>query len=175
MKHDIERTCKDCENVDLIPLTRIEAVFELYDSGVIWETPCSNCGSTNCKRFGYLRPALDRELLDMWGNDLKLFFVDQDQELVLSKYDYFPMLLEAIDEERYPKTKIDILIGAVCILLYDNTVSSEEEYSKKENNEREDIAEKVRPELIKRKNRIIEAGDSIRGDIQEVVYPQIGI
>lgn len=66
------------------------------------------------------------------------------------------------------------MIEAICVLLYDNTVAPEE-YSEKENCERENIAEKVRSELIKRKNRIIEAGDSVMEYIQEIVYPQIGI
>lgn len=69
---------------------------------------------------------------------------------------------------------VGMLIEAICILLYDNTVSPEE-YSDKENRERESIVEKVRPELIKRKTRIVEAGDAVTYYIKEVVYPQIGI
>ena len=66
------------------------------------------------------------------------------------------------------------MIEAFCVLLYDNTVAPEE-YSEKENKERESIAKKVRPELLKRKNRIKEAENSIMEYIQEVVYPQIDI
>jgi hypothetical protein len=174
MEYKLTRTCKGCKNVDLTILTKIEAAFELYDSNVIWKTPCSKCGSENCESIGCNTPTLDKELLDIWGNDSELFLMEQDQELLLAEYDYFPMLLKAIDESKYLKTKINVLIEAICILLYDNIVAPEE-YSKKENKEREIIAKKVRPELIKRRNRIMEAGYSVMDYIQEIVYPQIGI
>lgn len=174
MEYKLIRTCKDCNNVDSFSLTRIEAAFELYDLNAIWKTPCSNCGSINCKSLAHHHPTLDKELLDMWGHNPELFLMEQDQELFLAEIEYFPMLLQAIDESKYLKSKIDILIEAVCVLLYDNTVAPEE-YSDKENQERENIAVKVRPELIKRKDRIIEAGDAVMDYIKEVVYPQIGI
>ena len=174
MEYKLTRTCKDCKNVDSIVLTKIEAAFELYDSSKIWKTPCSNCGSIKCESLGHHNPTLDKELLDLWGNDPELFLMEQDQELLLAEFDYFPMLLKAIDESKYPKPKIDILIEAVCILLYDNTVSPEE-YSETENRERQNIAQEVKPELIKRKDRIIEAGDSVMDYIKDLVYPQIEI
>ena len=132
------------------------------------------CGSDKAYSLQHAHPKLDKEILDIWGNDPKLFLMIQDEEIFLAEYDYFPMLLKAIDESKYPKSKIDVLIEAICVLLYDNTVAPEE-YSEKENRERESIAKKVRPELIKRKNRIIEAGDLVMEYIQEIVYPQIGI
>ncbi len=174
MEYKLTRTCKDCKNVDSFKLNKVESAFELYDSNAVWNTPCSNCSSLNCESLGHHHPTLDKELLDMWGNDPELFLMEQDQELLLAEYEYFSMLLEAIDESKYLDNKIDVLIEAVCVLLYDNTVSSDE-YSDKENNERVIIAKKVRPELILRKERILKAGDSVMGYIQEVVYPQIGI
>lgn len=174
MKYKLTRTCKDCKNVDSIELTKVESAFELYNSNTIWKSSCTNCGSTNCESLGHHHPTLDKELLDMWGNNPELFLMEQDQELLLAEYDYFTMLLEAIDESKYLDTKINVLIEAICVLLYDNTVSPDE-YSQKENNEREIIANKVRPELIKRKDKILNAGDSVMEYIQEIVYPQIGI
>lgn len=135
---------------------------------------CANCGSTKATSMSHDKPKIDKELLDIWGNNPDLYFMKQDQGLMMAIYDYFPMFLEAIDTSKYPKEKIDILIEAICVLLYDNTVFSEE-YSKKENKKREDLAKKIRPELIKRKNRIKEAGNTLWEYIQEVVYPQIGI
>ena len=174
MKYQLTRTCKDCKNIDLTEITKIEAAFELYDTKPIWKTPCSKCGVNNCSSIGHHKPIIDKELLDIWGNDLKLFFMPQDQELILAEYDYFPMLLTAIDEAKYLKPKINVLIEAICVLLYDNTVSPEE-YSEKENQERESLAEKIRPELERRKDRIIEAGENVWEYIRIIVYPQIGI
>jgi len=174
MGYKLTRTCRDCKHVDFMELTKVEAAFELYDSNKIWNTPCSHCGSMNCESLGHERPKLDRELLDLWGNDPGCFLMDQDEDLLLAEFEYFPMLIQAIDESKYLESKIKVLIEAVCVLLYDNTVSSEE-FTDKENEERERIAAKVRPELIKRKSRIVDAGDVVMDYIKEVVYPQIGI
>jgi len=57
------------------------------------------------------------------------------------------MLLKAIDEEKYLKRKINVLIEAICILLYDNIVSLDE-FSEQENIERKIIADKVIPILF---------------------------
>lgn len=174
MEYKLIRTCKACKHVDSIELTKVEAAFELYKSNKVWGRPCFNCGSIHFESQGHHHPNLDKELLDIWGNDPELFLMEQDQELVLAEYNYFQILLEAIDESKYLKSKIDVLIEAICILLYDNTVSPEE-YSEKENKARESIAEEVRPELIKRKNKIVDAGDAVMDYIKVVVYPQIGI
>jgi hypothetical protein len=152
----------------------MEAAFELYDSSKIWKTKCTKCSSTKCYSLQHAHPKLDNEILDIWGHDPNLFLMIQDEELFLADYDYFSMILNAIDESKYPKRKIDVLIESICILLYDNTAAPEE-YSKKENDEREQMAKRIRPELIKRRSRIIDAGDAVMDYIQEVVYPQIGI
>jgi len=110
----------------------------------------------------------------MWGNDRELRFLDQDEELMLAEFEYLPMLLNAIDDSSYMGAKIDILIEAICILLYDNT-SGSEEYSDSENVDRERIARQIRQELIKRKQIIIESQAYMRDYVKEVVYPQIGI
>ena len=174
MEYNLKRTCANCKNVDLFPVSKMEATFELYNSSEIWKTKCTKCGSEKAYSLQHATPKLDKEILDIWGNDPKLFLMIQDEEVFLAEYDYFPMLLEAIDESRYLKSKIDVLVESICVLLYDYTVAPEE-YSEKENKERESIAEKIRPELIKRKNRIVNAGDTIMDYIKEVVYPQIGI
>lgn len=174
MNYHLQRTCAACKNVDLFPVSKMEAAFELYSSKGIWNTKCTKCNSLKCSSLQHAHPKLDQEILDIWGNDPKLFLMVQDEEIFLAEYDYFPMLLKAIDESTYLKSKIDVLVESICVLLYDYTVASEE-YSEKENQERESIAKKIRPELIKRKNRIIDSGDIVREYIQKVVYPQIGI
>ena len=88
--------------------------------------------------------------------------------------EYFPLLLKNIDEGKYLPYKINVLTEALCTLLYDHTIWSEE-YSDKENQERDKIADIVRPELIKRKDRILKAGDSVMEYIRDEVYPQIGL
>ena len=174
MEYYLKRICEDCKNVDSFELTKVDAAFELYDSSEIWHTPCSKCRSVNCESIEHSHPKLDRELLDIWGNDLKINLMEQDEELFLAEIEYLPLILQAIDESKYFKSKINILIESLCVLLYDNTVQ-DDCYSSEENKERQRIANIVKPELISRKEEIIEADTFIMDYIKEVVYPQIGI
>lgn len=72
------------------------------------------------------------------------------------------------------KSKIEILIESLCILLYDNIANSDE-YSEVENKEREKNAKIIRPELIKLKNRIKNMEEYLMDYIKVVVFPQIEI
>jgi hypothetical protein len=173
-EYKLLRSCDDCGNKDEIKLTRLQAIFELYEFSVIWNTPCSKCKSINCNSITQNTIELDAEILDIWGENEELFLNPQDEEIILAELKYLPMLLEAIDEETYSTKKINVLIEAICILLYDNTVSPEE-YSEQENIQRDIIANQVRPELIKRINKIEKAGSSVMEYVQQEIYPQIGI
>ena len=174
MEFKLTRICKDCNNVDTFKLSKKEAAFELYDSKAITNMPCSSCGSLNCDHLGRYHSKIDKELLDIWGQDINLYFLEQDEEIYLADDEYFNLLLEAIDNSKYLKSKIDILTEAICVLLYDYT-ANKEEYSNKENEERENIASKIRPELIKRKEKIKDSQNVIMDYIKKVVFPQIGL
>ena len=170
MKYYFYKTCDECNNDDSYEINKFEAAFETYD----FDVPCSKCGSKKYSSIGHQRPELDKELLDIWGSNTELHFMQQDEELLLAELENLPMILKAIDESKYHKRKIDVLIEAICVILYNNTFSPEE-FSEKENLERKTIADQVRPELMKRKKRISEASDVIMPYIKEVVFPQIGL
>lgn len=174
MEYKLERQCKNCENFDVISLTKIEAAFDIYNLDNIWNQNCLKCNSKNCASITSGLKFIDQELLDIWGNDLKLFFMSQDEELILAEMQYFPMILKAIDDEKYLDRKIDILLESICILLYDNTASSEE-YSKEENDIREKNKNIVLPELIKRKDKIYSASSLFFDYIKEETFPKIGL
>ena len=174
MDYKLSRACKDCKNIDFYEVTKEQAAFQLYDLKQIQDTECTICKSKSSELLGLPQVKLDIELLDKWGGDKNLCLMPQDEQLLLGNLDYFDMVLNAIDENKYLNSKIDILIEAICVLLYDNS-ANQEEYSEQENRERELIAQKVRPELFKRKERIIAAEDWVMDYIKKVVYPQIGI
>ncbi len=174
MKYSTKRTCKDCNHIDIYPVTKIEAAFEGSNSSKIWKMPCSKCGSKNCSGVSYSIVSIDQELLDIWGKDSKLFFLSQDEELILAEIDYLPIILKAIDEGNYLKGKIEVLIEALCVLLYDNTVKRKE-YSKEYIEAGEEIATMVRPELIKRKDMVFAARKRIWDYLKKGVFPQIGL
>ena len=172
--YKVTRTCTNCGNKNIFNLTKLQAIFELYDFKIIWDTPCSICQSIKCSSISQSTIELSAEILDIWGYNENLFINPQDEEIILAELKYFPMLIKAIDEEKYLERKINILIEAICILLYDNIVSPEE-YSEQENIQREITAKKVRPELIKRKKKIEKSGNYIMEYVQREVFPQIGL
>jgi len=174
LKYQLIRTCKDCENEDAFEFTKIQSAFELYDSNEIWKKKCSKCNSQNCSSLHHPFVKLDKEILDIWGNDEKLFLNPQDEEIILDKKQNLKTILNSLNEEKDLKRKIGILLESLCILLYDNSVISDE-YSEEENQEREKNAKKVRPELIKMRDKIIELQEHIMEYIKVVVFPQIGI
>lgn len=174
MSYLAERRCKDCGNVDIFPLTKMEAAFWLYNTKKIWNTPCKKCSSTNCASTKHPSVRIDQELLDIWGNDPKLYFLSQDETLIISEVNYVPLLLQAIDKGDYLKDKIDVLIEAVCVILYDNSADLEE-YSKEERRKMAEISTQLIPELVKRKKRIWEAKNHIWAHVKEVIFPQIGL
>lgn len=66
--------------------------------------------------------------------------MEQDEEIILAEMDYFPMIIKAIDDAKYLEKKINILLESICVLLYNNIISSEE-YTEAENNHREEKQE----------------------------------
>jgi len=153
MKYNVERECRDCKNTDLYPFSKTAIAFKLYDETKIWQNNCTKCGSINSSFVSY-ENLFDKELLDIWGYDTALHFIDQDEEIILAEMDNLVSILQAIDEAKYPKSKISVLVQTICILLYDNVIA-EEEYTKEENLIRSGNATIVRTELVKRKDTII--------------------
>ncbi len=174
MKYQLLRICKDCNNEDAYEYTKIQSAFELYDANEIWTKKCSKCNSQNCFSLQHPQVELDKEILDIWGNDENLYLNPQDEEIILAEMHNLELILNSINEEKYLKRKIEILIESLCVLLYDNT-SNCNEYNEIENIKREKNADIIRTELIKIKNKIIEAEEHIMEYIKVVVFQQIGI
>ena len=115
-------------------------------------------------------PALDKELITEWSQNEELYVEQQDEELILGSGQYFGLIVETLDS---PSTLLDkkyVLLYALCILVYDNTVEDGPGW-------KPDISLKNRAinELNKRKNLLIQAGDWIMDYVQKVVYPQLDI
>ena len=174
MKYQLIRTCKDCKNEDIFELTKIQTAFELYDFKEIWNKECSKCNSTNCYSLKNPYIKLDKEILDIWGNDEKLYLNQQDEEIILAEMHYLSMILTEINDNKYLKRKIRVLLESICILLYDNTIICND-FSEEENQKREENAKIILPELIKIKEKIKESEEYIMEYIKVVVFPQIGI
>lgn len=174
MKYQLRRKCKDCNNEDLFEFSKIQAAFELYDINEIWNTKCSNCNSINCASIIHPHVKLDKEILDFWGNNEKLYLNPQDEEIILAEMHYLPLIIESISEGKYLKQKNNILIESLCILLYDNTIESDE-FTVEENIERDKNAKIILPKLFSLKNKILESENNIMDYVKVIVFPQIGL
>lgn len=174
MEYNLIRICKNCKNEDVFEFTKIQAAFDLYHVDEIYNKPCSKCNSLipECMNLPFVQ--IDKEILDIWGNDSELYLNPQDEEIILAEMNYFPMILNSINEGKYLKRKLEILLESICIILYDNTINSDE-YSYEENAKRKKNAEIIRPELIKLKDKIKESEKHIMEYIKVIVFPQIGL
>ncbi len=174
MQYTAEKVCKDCGNTDTFGLTKIEAAFSLKDR-LLQNMKCTKCGSEKWSYYRHDKPDIDAELLDIWGHDPKLFFMDQDEDIILAEENNLPLFLKAIDKQDYPERKLNILLAALCIIVYDNVIA-DEEYTQEENIRRRKTADIVIAELIPRKHLVAETKDwEILDYVSKVVFPLIGL
>tara|TARA_B100001105_G_C22239394_1_gene377583 strand:+ start:77 stop:613 length:537 start_codon:yes stop_codon:yes gene_type:complete len=169
-----EKVCKDCGNTDVFTLTKIEAAFSLKDS-TIQKAACTNCSSVKWSSYWHNKPGLDIELLNIWGYDPDLYFMDQDEDIILAEEENVPLFLNAIDKQNYPQKKLNTLLAALCIIVYDNVIA-DKEYTEQENIRRRKTADKVITELIPRKHLVAETKDwEIMDYVRQIVFPLIGL
>jgi hypothetical protein len=163
--YKIEKTCTACGHAEQLLVTQREAAFELFDIDKALGKKCRNCSSTSFNT-SYQRPDLDIELLKEWATNSDLHLMAQDEELLLAEEQYLVMILQVLDGNLNPDHKRDLLMDALCIIVYDNTI---EDNSKRDNQ----LKERVIIELNKRKDKLQLADNWIPDYIKEVVYPQL--
>ena len=183
MRCFVTRVCNHCGHKDLFFFNNAEIAFRLYDSKKNWNSACHKCKSTKCTSVSHSPPKIDKELLDIWAVNPEYYFMDQDEDIILADMDNLELFLNTIDTNNYPKDKLDILVAACCIILYDNTWFLERfadkdtalDEIKTTDKDAEACADIVRRELIKRKDRVWKVQDSINEYIKNIVFPQIGL
>ncbi|GGB67813.1 hypothetical protein GCM10007424_04750 [Flavobacterium suaedae] len=168
-----QKQCKKCRNIDEYQITKIEAAFSLKDD-FIYNQACSKCGSKDYVSYSRDLVAVDQEILDIWGNNPSYHFLDQDEDLLLAYMQYMPILLNAVDNNLYPQEKLNIVILALCILLYDNT-GDYSQYSAEESKKMQQNAAIIQAELLKRNNIIFKHQDVIMNYIKKRVFPLIDL
>ncbi|PVD49338.1 hypothetical protein DC498_25565 [Terrimonas sp.] len=163
--YKIERTCTVCHHVEKLFVTKREAAFELFDIDKTLGQKCSNCSSTTFTT-AYERPNLDLDLLKEWAINSDLYLMPQDEELLLADEQYLDMILQVLDNITIPDHKRDLLMDALCVIVYDNT--------NEDNSQRDDqLKKRVIGELNKRQDKLRLADDWIMDYIKDVVYPQL--
>jgi hypothetical protein len=159
-------TCETCKASQDLQLVKRDAAFWLLPHIDKTEGKCIQCNGTNFSSSLQM-PKLDSELILEWASHKELYLLDQDEELILAEMEYVPTMLKILDEQLGLPSKRDVIIDALCVIVYDNLHS--------ENEARERLAAIVVAELIKRKHMVIASRDAIMDYIKEVVFPRLEI
>ncbi len=117
-------------------------------------------------------PILDRELLAEWAKNEELYLMPQDEELLLADEQYLEIILNILDDSETLPHKKYVLLDALCIIAYDNSVSDDIVFNPELDL---NLKKRVLEELKRREKLLVQAGDWIMGYIKKVVYPQLEI
>lgn len=165
MTYKFKRECMKCGHIDEIEVSEREAAFELVDINTVLGTNCRQCSSTQYVIY-HPRPKLSISLLKEWALNLDLYLMEQDEDLILAEGQYLDMILKIIDTEIIPDEKRNLLMSALCVMVYDNSDSDHQ-------NPDIELRARVVEELNKRSEKLLLADDWIMDYIKKVVYPQL--
>lgn len=171
MKYTINTICKNCKHESIFELSKTEAAFDLVENKS-WNLPCEKCSSTEKASLGTNKPTIDEELMEQWATQEELQFLDQDEDLYIAEVDNIDLIIYFLERENTLPSKKNVLLDALCVLLYDN-VGDEEELSKKEKQVRKENFEIILPKIIERKELILQNKEYIYKYIFEVVEPYL--
>lgn len=171
MKYTINTICKNCKHESIFELSKTEAAFDLVENK-LWNLPCEKCSSTEKSSLGTNKPTIDLELMEQWATQEELQFLDQDEDLYIAEVDNIDLIIYFLERENTLPSKKNVLLDALCVLLYDN-VGDEEELSKKEKQVRKENFEIILPKIIERKELILQNKEYIYKYIFEVVEPYL--
>jgi len=160
------KTCRKCGTKTERSLDEETAAFVQTRQ---WSITCPNCNSKILNE-GCNTPPLTYDLLKKWARNDSLQFIEQDEDIILADNNRLGLLLDIFDSDKTTEYKRGIIIQALCVLLYDNLAS-------KEDNPESDrkIADRIVRELNERKNMVkLGKGQFIEPYIEKVVFPVIG-
>lgn len=169
--YKVERICSNCKFEEQITISKREAAFELVNIDKALGSKCPKCFEEKFTVFCHL-PTLDQELLAEWAKEEELHLAPQDEELLLADEQYLEIILNALDDSQTLMRKKCILLDALCVIVYDNSVIDGNLLNSDSDLH---LKEKVLEELGKRKLLLMQAGDCIMDYIKKVVYPQLAM
>ncbi len=163
-----QRICRSCGFNNSRELDKRTAAFESTQN---WIEKCPKCGKNEIESGSCDIPNLDSELLDIWGKDENLWFLDQDEDLLLANDEDIPLLLSGIDNRDLLLSKRTVLFSALCVLIYDHFHEEDAVRGKDTKSIKQLIHDlRARSELIQELNT-----DSVSDYIQKVVFPELSL
>ncbi len=112
--------------------------------------------------------------LEKWVTDEKFYFLDQDEEIWLANGEDIEDIITMFDHCTLPKNKQNILVQALCVIVYDNTPSEDDNPVDIEHYDNK-LRERAIIELNKRMDKLEIADKVVMPYIKKVVYPQLNI
>jgi hypothetical protein len=114
---------------------------------------------------------MNRELFEIWFHNSDLSVMSQDEDLIIGEESNLEFLEEFLQRDDGAKGKRDILLSAICVILFDNIFDPDDP----NDDSNSDFA--VKAELVLKRN--IELFDQLNEDyipdyIKDKVYPLIG-
>ncbi|MFK7952359.1 MAG: hypothetical protein AB8B73_05900, partial [Ekhidna sp.] len=79
-----------------------------------------NCGKSTFNS-SFQTPELDEQLFNEWATDSEFHLMPQDEELLIADNKYLHLILNALDNLEIDKHKQDLMMDALCIIVYDNS------------------------------------------------------
>jgi hypothetical protein len=111
---------------------------------------------------------VDIDILKEWADHPELYLLDQDEDLILAEVRYVDMIVEVLDTVNTSDYKTNILMSALSVIVYENTIDEHSNYAPDIK-----LKNKVIKELNKRFDKLQLANNWIMPYIKEVVYPQL--
>ena len=112
----------ECGELNKINLTKYQAAF--FDSLQV-DTKCRACGSTKRSRSSFNDlPKIDDELLTQWLADEKLYFLSQDEDLLMTNIST-NRIIQAI--VRASPMRARTLFSVLCLKLDSDSFESKDE------------------------------------------------
>lgn len=174
--YKVIKVCKNCSAENSWSVSKVDASFNTGFGSFYNNKACPECSSIDFKSMSFPYVRKDQELFDIWSKDDELCFDEQDEAIVLAEMENFNFLVGGVDNPSYSENKRSILLESLCILYYDNVyLSPVDEYSEETLENMAKCAKIVKPELDKRKLRLIETETPFSDYVREAIYPLLGI
>lgn len=114
--------CADCKTVNEILLNKTEAAFFVCPE-YKKTTPCTNCGGKESDSSSQPLVEIDRGLMEMWLVNEGLYFLDQDEALLIADVSS-EILLDMLARDHVSCVKRITLLEALIVRLTDELTTS---------------------------------------------------
>ena len=113
-------TCTNCDTQNQFERTKFQAAFDHRPK----LPPCKTCGGSKSRASGSAKPDIDTELLEHWFKNPELFFMEQDEDLILSDTD-LPILKQFLSNPENQSKRKRSIGPALAVKLHDEIYESE--------------------------------------------------